>query len=147
MIICLFHGDFHVFFLAFLEDEFAVFVDFTLLFAMIYVVLELAEGPGFNLIGVGNSPPFFRDEETITTVYKQFSALKVLSSTILTFCTFRQFPVALEITCFYRFVIGSGRHLLIQSGLAAKWNLRHHTLTHTFFLCDLSDFCTDIYNS
>ena len=25
MIICLFHGDFHVFFLAFFEDEFAVF--------------------------------------------------------------------------------------------------------------------------
>jgi len=31
------------------------FVDFTLLFAMIYVVFELAERPGFNLIGVGNS--------------------------------------------------------------------------------------------
>ena len=96
------------------------FVGFTLLFATIYVVFEPAERPGFNLIGVGNSPPFFRDEETITTVYKQFSALKVLSSTILTFCTFRQFPVALEITCFYRFVIGSGHTTKALKSLGFK---------------------------
>ena len=79
---------------------------------MIYVVFELAERPGFNLIGVGNSPPFFRDEETITTVYKQFSALKDLSSTILTFCNFRQFHVTLEIIGFQRFLIDLGRTMV-----------------------------------
>ena len=88
------------------------FVGFTLLFATIYVVFEPAERPGFNLIGVGNSPPFFRDEETITTVYEQFSALKDLSSTILTFCNFRQFHVTLEIIGFQRFLIDLGRTMV-----------------------------------
>ena len=111
------------------------FVGFTLLFATIYVVFEPAERPGFNLIGVGNSPPFFRDEETITTVYKQFSALKDLSSTILTFCTFRQFPVALEITCFYRFVIGSGRTMVDDRCVAGfLQSVLTHKNTETFIV-------------